>query len=176
MTRHSRRALLVACAAALTSCSRHTTKQPAPSDASAPAPPVPSTIEGMPVQPPSDSTGDADGLRPADASDADKQAAITAARATLGVWVQGRVLDERTWRDQLNATLTPAGQQALTSAWGYRVRDTAVAGGPTIVRANAGSAVLEGTTDYTTYTLTVVRTEGDTWKTAALTPGGGGVS
>lgn len=101
------------------------------------------------------------------ASDADREAAVATALATMNVWVQGSTLDEQTWRQQINATMTASGQQALQSVWGYRVQDTTVVGEPSIQREDLGTIVVRVATDYTSYDVTVVN-DNDRWLTADI--------
>jgi hypothetical protein len=106
---------------------------------------------------------------PDDATTDDETAAAEAALLTMGIWVQGSTLEEREWRDKLNATLTPSGQDSASTTWGYRIRDTEITGDPEIIRANAGSAVVRITTNYTSYEVTVVKTDTGEWLTSHLT-------
>lgn len=106
---------------------------------------------------------------PEDATIEDETAAIDAASLTMEIWVQGSTLEEREWREALNATLTPTGQDNTSTTWGYRIRDTELTGDPEIIRANAGSAVVRVTTDYTSYEVTVVKTTTGQWLTSHLT-------
>ena len=164
MTQLTRRALLAATlpTLALTACTGDS-DDAAPS---APRAPSPTEVDGVPIQP--DSGGDEDPM-PAEADDETTQAAIDAATATMEVWVQGSTLDEQTWRTELNATLTPPGQAVASRTWGYRVPDHEITGEPVVIRANAATAVLHITTDYTTYEVTVIRTNDGTWLTSNLT-------
>lgn len=166
MAQLTRRVLLAATlpALALTACSGDG-DDAAPS-ASAPPAPSPTEVDGVPIQP--DSGGDENPM-PAEADDETTQAAIDAATATMEVWVQGSTLDEQTWRSELNATLTTAGQAVASRTWGYRVLDHEITGDPVVIRANAATAVLHITTDYTTYEVTVIRTNDGTWLTSNLT-------
>lgn len=166
MTQLTRRALLAATvpALALTACTGGS-DDAAPS-ASAPPTSSPTELDGVPLQP--DSGGDEDPM-PAEADDESTQAAIDAATATMEVWVQGSTLDEQTWRAELNATLTSAGQDVASRTWGYRVPDHEITAEPVVIRANAATAVLHITTDYTTYEVTVIRTDDGTWLTSNLT-------
>lgn len=149
-------------ALALTAC---TSDEVVPA-ASVPPAPSPTEVGGVPIQP--DSGGDEDPM-PAEADDETMQAAIDAATATMEVWVKGSSLDEETWRSELNATLTSAGQAVASRTWGYRVPDHEITGAPIFIRANAATAVLHITTDYTTYEVTVIRTNDGTWLTSNLT-------
>lgn len=164
MTQLTRRALLAATlpTLALTACTGDS-DDAAPS---APTVPSPTEVDGVPIQP--DSGGDEDPM-PAEADDETTQAAIDAATATMEVWVQGSTLDEQTWRTELNSTLTPPGQAVASRTWGYRVPDKEITGDPVVIRANAATAVLHITTDYTTYEVTVIRTNDGTWLTSNLT-------
>lgn len=130
---------------------------------------VPTEVGNIPVKPDDSTAGDPNGPVPADAELADESAAQAAAVATMEIWVQGSTLEERQWREQLDATLTPTGQESTATIWGYRVRDTEVTANPEIVRANAASAVVRVTTNYTSYEVTVVKTSDGTWLTSNLT-------
>lgn len=133
------------------------------------------TANPQPTAPPSsdpDEVADPDTptggpIIPAEASDADRQAAVKAALATMNVWIQGSTLDEPTWRGEINATLTQGGQRSLETVWGYRVPDTALNGDPVIQREDLGTIVVRVPTDYTSYDLTVV-SEQDQWLTAEI--------
>lgn len=164
MTPLTRRTLLLAVPAlALAACTHD--KEDTKASPSATAEPSPSQLDGVPLQ--SDSGGDEP--MPADADKDTTKAATTAATKTMKVWVQGSTLDEQDWRKKLNATLTPNGQDVASRTWGYKVPDHKVTGDPEIIRANAATALLHVTTDYTTYEVTVVRADDGTWKTSNLT-------
>lgn len=162
----TRRTLLLASSFAivLAGCSNDT-PEPEPTSRSA----APTEVGDIPVKPDDSTAEDPGGPVPADADSADESAAQAAAAATMDIWVQGSTLEERQWREQLNATLTPTGQEATSTIWGYRIRDTEVTADPETVRANAASAVLRVTTNYTTYEVTVVQTSDGTWLTSNLT-------
>lgn len=162
----SRRTLLLGSgfAVALAGCT-NAAPEPEPTSRSA----VPTKVDNIPVKPDDSTADDPGGPVPEDADSSDESAAVAAATATMEIWVQGSSLEERQWRDQLNATLTTTGQEATSTTWGYRIRDTEVIGDPEIVRANAASAVLQVTTNYTSYEVTVVKTNEGTWLTSNLT-------
>ena len=162
----SRRTLLLAsiCAMALAGCGNDT---PKPESASSSA--APTEVGNIPVKPDDSTAEDPGGPVPADANPADESAAQAAATRTMEIWVQGSTLEERQWRDQLNATLTATGQESTSTTWGYRIRDTEITGEPEIVRASAASAVLRVTTDYTSYEVTVVKGNDGSWLTSNLT-------
>ncbi|GAB4097693.1 hypothetical protein GCM10028787_31680 [Brachybacterium horti] len=167
MTPVSRRALLLlAPAITLASCTDGSTQPDPASSSTTPTPPSPTALDGVPIQ--SDGGGE-DEPMPTTANEDTEDAAREAALATMQIWVQGSSLDEQSWRKKLNATLTPNGQDVAQRRWGYTIKDREVVGNPTIIRANAATAVLHVTTDYTTYEVTVVRTDDGTWKTSNLT-------
>lgn len=161
-----RRALFLACSVTivLAACSNDS-PDPAPTTPSE----APTQVGNVPVKPDDPAADDPGGPVPEDANAADERAAEGAATATMEIWVQGSTLEEPEWREQLNATLTATGQDATSTTWGYRIQDTDVVGEPEIVRANAGSAVLRVATDYTTYYVTVVKSDDGTWLTSNLT-------
>lgn len=169
----TRRALLLLAALGIAGCT--TTPEPEP----APAPPTPEPTSAQPTEfggvrtkPDEYDNDDPEapgGPVPDDATSEDEAAAIDAALLTMGIWVQGSTLDEREWRDQLDATLTATGQESTSTTWGYRIRDTEITSDPEIIRANAGSAVVRVTTDYTSYEVTVVKTDSGDWLTSNLT-------
>lgn len=169
---HRRDFLLALGIVSLAGCTREPAAAPTPSEPS--RTPSPTELDGVSIKPdPTDSTADG-GPEPQDASKQDEEDAIAAAEATMTLWVQGSTLDETQWREQINATLTTSGQENLTSVWGYRIPDTALEGTPEIARANAGSAVVRVTTDYTSYDVTVVKS-GSEWLTSNVaTIGEGG--
>lgn len=129
----------------------------------------PTKVGNVPVKPDPTGAEDRAGPVPDEATAEDRAAAVEAATTTMTIWVQGSTLEEREWRERLNATLTPSGQAAASTTWGYRVPGTKLTGEPEVIRANAGSAVIHMTTDYTTYELTVVKTADDTWLTSNIT-------
>lgn len=164
----TRRTFLLALAGlTLTSCTGEPDPEPtstAPSDVARPT-----KVGNVPVKPDPTDVENPGGPVPEDAADEDRAAATAAATATMSIWVQGSTLKEQEWRERLNATLTPSGQAAASTTWGYRVPDTKVTGEPEVIRASAGSAVIHVTTDYTTYELTVVKTTDDAWLTSNIT-------
>lgn len=163
-------ALSLALTAALAGCGSDQV-EPVGTTTTAPAP-SPSTLAGVPVQPEPTATAVEGGPEPATAAPADERAALDAARSTMDVWVQGGTLDQMTWHDHLDATLTPQGQQAYDHLYGYRISDTAVTE-TALLRANAGSAAVRVSTDVATYEVTVVKTAAG-WQTSAVTPIAGG--
>lgn len=169
----TRRTLLALAALTAAGCTRPPEPAPEPQPASAePTSAEPSEFGSVQTKPDEYETSDPaapGGPVPEDASPEDEAAAIDAASLTMGVWVQGSTLEEREWRDKLNATLTPSGQDSTSTVWGYRIRDTEITGAPEILRANAGSAVMRVTTDYTSYEVTVVKTTTGQWLTSHLT-------
>ena len=167
-----RLALLAFPLIALTACGH---EDPAPSPPTSPttvtsAPPT--EVDGVRIQSEPAGTPTEGDPPPAPANEEETQGAIAAATATMNIWVQGSTLDERTWRDELNKTLTEPGQSATSTTWGYRVRDTAVTGPGEVLRANSGSAVVRIATDHTSYDVTVVKNPDGTWLTSNLAPVG----
>lgn len=164
----SRRTFMLAVAVlATTNCTGAPSTEPSAPEPR-PAPP-PTEVGSVPIEPEPTDVEDPGGPVPGEATDEDVAAATNAATATMEVWVQGSTLEERQWREQLDATLTTTGKEATSTTWGYRIRDTEVTGDPEIVRANAASAVLRVTTNYTSYEVTVVQTSEGTWLTSNLT-------
>lgn len=166
MTRTSRRALLLITPAIMLASCTDGEPQSDPSSSTTSAAPSPTALEGVPIA--SDGGGE-DEPRPATADADTEDDARQAALATMRIWVKGSSLDEQEWRKKLNATLTPSGQDIAERRWGYTIEDRKVTGTPTIIRSNAATAVLHVTTDYTTYEVTVIRTDDGTWKTSNLT-------
>lgn len=170
----TRRTLLVLAALTAAGCTRPPEPPPTSTEPPSAEPPSAEPTEFGSVRTKPDEYDNSDpaapgGPVPEDASPEDEAAAIDAASLTMGVWVQGSTLEEREWRDKLNATLTPSGQDSTSTVWGYRIRDTEITGDPEIIRANAGSAVVRVTTDYTSYEVTVVKTTTGQWLTSHLT-------
>lgn len=164
----NRRALLLAVAVLATAnCTGAPARKASPPEPSLPPPPT--EVGSVPIEPEPTDIEDPGGPVPNEATDEDLTAATNAATATMEIWVQGSTLEERQWREQLDATLTTTGQEATSTIWGYRIRDTEVTGAPEIVRANAASAVLRVTTNYTSYEVTVVKTNDGPWLTSNLT-------